>query len=1713
MVKQLLILLLLIVSNKAVYSQIYGNEWIDYDQTYYSFNILNSGVHKLDYAALSAAGIPLTTFSSENIQVFGRQMEVPLFIQDGGDASIDPGDYILFYADKNDGWLDSSLYDVPSTIGNPAYSLFNDTIKYFFTWNSSSDNLRFTEENDIDFTSYTPANFILQKIESNYKNYYNLGGDRISLAASSFYKGGEGFGLAPVNGVSNYTLTLSCLVNSLYSGVDAPMAKFKGISTTNSDADFTGAGNHHVQWKIGASNYSLYDQVFTGYKAVIVDQDFPSTELNNGSTPLKWMIVGDQGAASDYQSLNYWSIIYPKSPTLNGGYNGNFTVRNSTQSKVRLDFTNTAVSNPIVFVLGDTPKKALLTSYSGGYSTLFSNSSNGVDQRVIIQDFSTAISISTIQLVGDSGFFTDYSLTDPDSVLLMIYHPSLVEQSIEYFAYRQSPAGGGHNALLVNVEELYLQFGGGINKHINGIRRFAFFMYDRAAVKPVGLFLMGKGISLADNGFPFGTPGSRTNAASYSKTLIPTFGEPASDGAITGKVDGTTWVPRIPTGRIAVKTNQEMLDYLNKVKEYELQQDPNSIYTSAEKDWQKQIIHFGGGGNASQQATFQGYLNAMQETIEGAYFGGKVQRIFKSSSAPIDPNVLSGVTGRLQEGVSLMTFFGHASATGFDVNIDLAVNWGNVGKYPIVLGNSCYTGNMYANSNTPAITEQFVNVQNGGAIAFIGSDADGLDQPSALFSKELYHQFSDSSYGSTLGMQIQKTIGNLQLAFNGNLIVETTAFQMNLHGDPMIHLNWHRNPEIELTEERVSFLPDDLDLTVDSIEVTVVLTNLGKSIVDTFDLEIRRDFPLNTVDSIYIVKVPSLHYKDTIKFNMALQNNIGIGINNITISADIPSFQTEQYDEIFNNQVTKTLFIDIDGILPIVPYDFAVVPDDSVTVKASTINPIADFNAYRFEIDTTDLFNSPQWRYANRSGLGGVKEVNPSDWKFVSTNLSAPLVCTDSTVYFWRVALDNAPYDWRERSFQYIPGKIGWGQDHFFQFKKNGFYNLDYNRSIRQREFLIGTADTLKSIVNYGWNPLRFYLNGLQVDYGHCTGYPELIVAVFDPYTHVAWGTRYLTQNPNNDFGNQNDNGACRARPIRFFNFPTISQEYMDSCKNMLLYHIPDSFYILVYTNMYSDFDAWNTYCPSMYSVFDQLGSSTIYSGAVLPNLPFAFFCKKGDPSTVVEIFAQNSSETLTLIAPLEKKMFFGSETSTLIGPASRWGNVYWKQDPLEAGVSNDSTELHILAYDINRALQYQKDTLFTRNDSILDLNSIIDANLFPYIKLNADYVDTMGFTPAQIDRWHVLFDPLPEAAIDGTLQYTWIPDKDTLNEGENIKFAVDVKNIYSLHMDSILIKYWIEDAQHILHPIPYSRKDSLRVDQVLRDTIEFSTIGYVGINSLWMEVNPYINGSVFVTDQPEQEHFNNLLQIPFFVVGDDINPILDVTFDGRHILNGDIVSPFSELFITLKDDNPLLIMDNVSDTALFGIYLTDPLGVQKRIPFVDGLGTTVMQWIPADAQNKRFKIIYPGAFELDGKYTLLVQGTDRSGNLSGDIQYRVTFEIVRESSITHLMNYPNPFSTSTRFVFTLTGSELPENIIIQIMTITGKVVREITEAELGQIFIGRNITQFDWNGTDEFGDQLANGVYLYRVKAQINGEDIKHRESGADSYFTKNFGKMYLMR
>ena len=334
---------------------------------------------------------------------------------------------------------------------------------------------------------------------------------------------------------------------------------------------------------------------------------------------------------------------------------------------------------------------------------------------------------------------------------------------------------------------------------------------------------------------------------------------------------------------------------MNKIIEYDAQQNQEDVYSTNTKDWQKQILHFAGGSDAGEQFIFQSYLNEMAQTAEEHFFAGNVQLVAKENDNPITPNELEGIKNRISDGVSLMNFLGHFSTSnsGFDINLDEPSEWDNQGKYPLLMANSCYNGNIFHNAYSNS--ESFVFTPNAGVIAYLGTLNYGFLGALKTYSDQFYLEFSRNNYGGTIGSHVMNTLQN-GLVQNPGISTESTFTQMTLHGDPMIRLNYHNLPEIELTDSRVSFGPAQISLATDSIEINIMIRNLGKSITETINITVTRDFPNSIVDSIYLINLDSLNYESNISFKVPLQSSIGIGMNKFTIEVDRPDYIEEQYD-------------------------------------------------------------------------------------------------------------------------------------------------------------------------------------------------------------------------------------------------------------------------------------------------------------------------------------------------------------------------------------------------------------------------------------------------------------------------------------------------------------------------------------------------------------------------------------------------------------------------------------------------------------------------------------------------------------------------------------------------------------------------------------------------------------------------------------------------
>ncbi|MFM9052428.1 MAG: type IX secretion system sortase PorU, partial [Bacteroidota bacterium] len=92
---------------------------------------------------------------------------------------------------------------------------------------------------------------------------------------------------------------------------------------------------------------------------------------------------------------------------------------------------------------------------------------------------------------------------------------------------------------------------------------------------------------------------------------------------------------------------------------------------------------------------------------------------------------------------------------------------------------------------------------------------------------------------------------------------------------------------------------------------------------------------------------------------------------------------------------------------------------------------------------------------------------------------------------------------------------------------------------------------------------------------------------------------------------------------------------------------------------------------------------------------------------------------------------------------------------------------------------------------------------------------------------------------------------------------------------------------------------------------------------------------------------------------------------------------------------------------------------------------------------------------------------------------------IVAESAdlaLEHVLNYPNPFTTNTRFIFEHNRPGTNLNAQVQIFTISGKLIKTVS----GQIFSeGFRSDELTWDGLDDYGDRIGKGVYLYKLKVR----------------------------
>lgn len=115
------------------------------------------------------------------------------------------------------------------------------------------------------------------------------------------------------------------------------------------------------------------------------------------------------------------------------------------------------------------------------------------------------------------------------------------------------------------------------------------------------------------------------------------------------------------------------------------------------------------------------------------------------------------------------------------------------------------------------------------------------------------------------------------------------------------------------------------------------------------------------------------------------------------------------------------------------------------------------------------------------------------------------------------------------------------------------------------------------------------------------------------------------------------------------------------------------------------------------------------------------------------------------------------------------------------------------------------------------------------------------------------------------------------------------------------------------------------------------------------------------------------------------------------------------------------------------------------------------------------------------GEHTLNVKVWDVNNNSSESV-LRFTVKEKAQLSLEHVLNYPNPFTTRTEFFFEHNQVCNFMEVQIQVFTVSGRLVKTINQLVQTE---GYRSAGIEWDGRDDFGDQLARGVYIYRLTAR----------------------------
>lgn len=1467
MTRKLLAFVIVCFFTSLGYGQIYRNEWIDYSKTYYKFKVfgfgtdasnapVTKGIVRIPFSTIFSYGLSSTP--AENFQLWRDGEEVPVYTSKAS-GLLGASDYIEFWGEINNGKLDKDLYRDSEFQLSDRWSLQTDTASYFLTVNAAGGNKRLVAEANSIAGNLLPAeNYFMHTAGRYFRTEIFNGFSAVSTQNlySSSYDRGEGFVSRAVrvggtNCTSNATLPQNFPNLFAYTGSDAPSMRL------NINATGGGANSRSIKVNVNSVEVAhfqmdyLFDAKVEEFVPVsLIQGDAANITLTNMST----------AECDDFRASKI-EVTYPRTfnfggasvfefkldPSSNGRFLEISNFNNNGVAPVLYDIANgkryvgdILTPGKLKFKLQPSPEeyKLVLTTTSGTYYKTITE----LRQRNFVDFTSTA----------NQG---DYIIVSNP----LVYGSGSENYVEQYKDYRRSAKGGNYNAIVIDIEQLVDQFAWGVKKHPLSIKNFFKYARNTFAAAPKFAFIIGKGVAYNDY------RNNESNPLIEQLNLVPSWGYPASDNLLTAEFEVA--IPETPIGRLSAVTPQEVGDYLKKVKEYEAAQQ-STDQSLASKDWMKNVLQIAGANDVVLGNQLEGFMAEYKDIIADTAFGARVSTYSKTSNPGAYNDELISFKNKYEQGASLITYFGHSSATSLDFNLDDPQTYNNNKRYPVFIVNGCSAGNHFAFesnrfNNKTTISEKFVLAPNRGAIGYLASTHFGVVGNLDTYTQEFYKAIGKTKYNQPIGDAIKEGITTaLQQYPSSDYYARVHAEEYAFHGDPAIVLNSAPLPDY-LIESQNIITPSFISVADTAFLVKIKVNNIGKATGDSVTFRLNRTYPNGTTTRVVTHKFARLNLEDSITIKVPVVGNRDKGTNVLTATIDYTNEHTEVAE--YNNTASKNIEISEDEIRGIYPYNLSVISQANVKLAASTVSPLYRSRNYKMELDTTQLFNSPFKITKTKFSAGGVIEFDPG---FAFEN---------NRTYYWRVAPDTTNPNWNVSSFVYRNSAApAFEQSHVYQNMGSLLNGLSYDATTRKYNFIDKHHNLFVTHSIYPSSGLEDSHFSISVDgttsiASACIG-SSVIFNVFDPLTFKPWVN---TSNPfgaaptckptrENNFEYSYRSAATRKNAADFLkSIPNgafvavrviLDQPYdvfaADWAKDSVAYGVNGSLYHLLKANGFADIDSFNR------------------------ARTFAFVFKKADASlTPVSKFTDGLFDRITLSVNAITPGTEGTVTSPKYGPAKSWSKVVWNGHGIEAGSDVPSVDV------IGISADNIETVLFNLDDTKHDFNiASVSAAQYPFIKLRLNNLDTVNATPYQLDSWRVDYSPVPEGGLAPNLHFkiTEPLGGGALSYTDSLKFSVAFKNVSTVNFDPMNVKLVLYDSvSGAAFNYTVAKTKPVAAGDTIHIPIGVNVSGLSGVYNVYLQVNP----NNYTT---EQQSFNNFLYKYVSINNVQVLPVTMLSFNAE---------------------------------------------------------------------------------------------------------------------------------------------------------------------------------------------------------------------------------------